>query len=678
VSRAINTLLVANRGEIACRVMRAATSMGMATVAVYADPDAEAKHVRVADRSVPLHGTTSAETYLVAEKIIAAALASGAQAIHPGYGFLSENAGFAEAVTDAGLIWVGPPPAAIRAMGDKITALTRMTEAGVPTLPRAEVSASDPDAAVVAAEDVGYPLMVKASAGGGGKGMRIVTTPADLPAALAGAQREAAGAFGDDRVFLERFVEHARHIEVQVFGDADGKVHHLFERECSVQRRHQKVIEEAPSPFVDPELREEVTRTAVAAAAAVDYVGAGTVELIMGADRRFYFLEMNTRLQVEHPVTELVSGVDLVRQQLRVAQGLPAELDGLRLNGAAIEVRVYAEDPAADFLPQSGRLVGWAEPSGIRVDSGIEEGDEVSPYFDPMLAKLIAHGTDRREAAAKLVRGLRDLRVQGVRTNRDFLINLLEHPAFLDGDTTIDFIDRVKPARGRTISDGELRRAVLTAGLYDRAAAQAARTAPGAPPPAIPPGIPAGFGTPVGWLRRGYVAGEEEIELAFRDAGNGRILASVGGTEMSARVHGFATPAIDVEIDGVRETLSVTVDDATERVWVQGPLGEVALSAVPRFPPTGPEIASGSLIAPMNGAVVAVEVTVGDEVQAGQVILILEAMKMEHQIIAPTAGVVTEVFAALGEPVAADTVLAVVEENGAVVDGVPTAAEAVE
>jgi propionyl-CoA carboxylase alpha chain len=597
----IRTLLVANRGEIAVRVMRAARALGMRTVAVYAPPDAGARHVREADRAVAIG------SYLDADAI----LAVGADAVHPGYGFLAENAGFAQRVLDAGRIWVGPPPHAIRTMGDKLAALETVARAGVPTLPRGE--------------EAGFPLMVKAAAGGGGKGMRIVRDPAELPAALESARREAMSAFGDDTVFVERYVEGARHIEVQVFGDAHGHVRHLFERECSIQRRHQKIIEEAPSPFVDAALRERIGAVAVAAAAAVGYAGAGTVELIMGADRSFFFLEMNTRLQVEHPVTELVTGIDLVRQQLLVAQGLAPEFDDVVLRGAAIEARVYAED--ADFLPQSGTLLEWHEPGGVRVDSGVARGDTVTPHYDPLLAKVIAHGATRHEAAAKLSRALRELRAHGVETNRQFLIDAVEHEAFLAGDTTVDFVSRVPRSAP---SDEQVRRAALAAALHDR-------------PRGTP--IPPGWGHPTGGERYLFRHGSRELSLRLRARD-----ATVDGTEM--------TFDGDV-IDGVRERFTVTRDG--DRVWVHTLEREVVLTEVPRFPPPEAEVPSGSLVAPMNGSVVAVEVGVGDSVEAGQTLLVLEAMKMEHRITAPVAGTVTELRAAAGDTVVADAVLAVVQ-----------------
>ncbi len=486
--RPIRTLLIANRGEIARRVMRTARPMGIDTVAVYADPDRDAPFVHEADRSVPLHGTTSAETYLHVDKLLEAAARTGADAVHPGYGFLAENASFARAVIDAGLTWVGPSPEAIAAMGDKLTALEAMGSAGVPTLPREDASGLEGEDLVAAGRRVGYPLIVKASAGGGGKGMRIVHEQPALLDAVAGARRESAGAFGDDTVFFERFVDHGRHIEVQILGDGQGTVRHLFERECSIQRRHQKIVEEAPSPFVTEELRAQICAAAVAAGEAVDYAGAGTVEFIVGDDGSFFFLEMNTRLQVEHPVTELVTGVDLVRQQLLIAQGLPMEVTDPTLMGAAIEVRLYAEDPANEFLPQTGRLARWEAPDDVRVDSGVEVGSEVSPHFDPMLAKMIAWAPARPEAARRLAAALRRLGVHGVTTNRDFLVAILEHPAYLAGDTTVDFIARHDPQRRRTPDADRRRRAAIHAALTQRATFVAGLAPEDGIPASLPPG----------------------------------------------------------------------------------------------------------------------------------------------------------------------------------------------
>ncbi|OLF06725.1 hypothetical protein BLA60_30880 [Actinophytocola xinjiangensis] len=650
----IRTLFVANRGEIARRVIRTARRMGIDTTVGYADPDAGAPFVREADRAVPLGGSTGAQTYLDSAKLLAAARRTGADAVHPGYGFLSENAAFATAVGEAGLTWVGPSPSAIAAMGDKLTALETMAAAGVPTLPRAAAGAD----VVEAARTVGYPLIVKASAGGGGKGMRIVTSEDDLTEAVTAARRESAGAFGDDTVFLERFVPGGRHIEVQILGDAHGTVRHLHERECSIQRRHQKIVEECPSPFVDPDLRAAMCAAAVAAGQAVGYQGAGTVEFIVGADGSYHFLEMNTRLQVEHPVTELVTGVDLVRQQLLVAQGDPLELPArVPLRGHAVEVRLYAEDH--DFLPQTGTIVEWAEPDGVRVDSGVERGSVVGPHFDPMLAKVIAHGPTRGEAVRRLERALRRLRVHGVATNRDLLVAILAHEAFLAGDTTTDFLDTHRPARVATPSADQLRAAALSAALADRE-----RHLAGLPDGrAIPRSLPAGYrnnrsqGQVTGYRHR-----DTELTTSLWTGRDGTVVAEVDGRELRARVHGWAPPLLDVEIDGVRDVRSVVADG--DRVWVADRDHEVELVVLPRFPGREAQVVPGGLTAPMHGLVSALEVAQGDRVREGQTIVVIEAMKMEHRLTAPADGVVERVLTAPGATVATDEVLAVLVPVG--------------
>ncbi len=440
------SLLVANRGEIACRIIRAARAEGLRVVAVFSDADEAAPHVRLADASVRIGPAPPAQSYLSIPAIIAAAKATGAEAVHPGYGFLAENADFAEAVTAGGLVFVGPPAAAIRAMGDKSAAKARMQAAGVPCAPGYHGDNQSFARFADEAERIGYPLMVKASAGGGGRGLRIVREPEGLQAALAAARSEAESAFGDGRLLIERALVGARHVEVQVFGDEHGRIVHLGERDCSIQRRHQKVIEEAPSPAVSPALRQAMGEAAVKAAAAVNYVGAGTIEFLLDGDGRFYFLEMNTRIQVEHPVTEAVTGLDLVRLQLQIAQGRPlpfAQAD-ISLSGHAIEARLYAEDPAADFLPSIGRLVAWrpGDGEGVRVDTGVEAGSVVTPYYDSMLAKIVGFGADREQARLRLISALERSFVSGVTTNRDFLLAALRRPTFIDGQATTAFVER--------------------------------------------------------------------------------------------------------------------------------------------------------------------------------------------------------------------------------------------
>ncbi len=440
----IRKVLVANRAEIALRIMRSCREMGIPTVAVYSDADRAAPHTRYATEAVHIGPSPSAESYLIAERIIDAAKATGADAIHPGYGFLSERASFARACADAGITFIGPAPEAIEQMGEKTLARRTMIAAGVPVVPGTERAVAGAEEAIEAAESIGYPLMIKAAAGGGGKGMRLVREGEDLRAAVEGAQREATSAFGDGSVYLERFIERPRHIEVQIFGDSHGKVIHLNERECSIQRRHQKVIEEAPSSFVDEELRQRMGAVAVQAAKAVAYVGAGTVEFLVDEDKNFFFLEMNTRLQVEHPVTELTTGYDLVREQIRVASGMPLEIEAMAPRGHAMEARIYAEDADLGFIPSPGKVSHLREPSGsgVRVDSGVYAGYEVTPHYDPMIAKLSVWAATREQAAARLDRALGEYVVNGVTTNVGFLRRVVQHEAFGAGDTQTDFIDK--------------------------------------------------------------------------------------------------------------------------------------------------------------------------------------------------------------------------------------------
>ncbi len=657
--RRLRSLLVANRGEIARRIMRTAREMGLRTIAVYADGDADAPFVREADEAIALGGRTAAESYLDVAKILDAARRSGAEAIHPGYGFLSENAGFARAVEDAGLVWVGPPADAIAAMGDKLAAKRAMDAAGVPTLPSHEV-APGADAAAPA-HAIGYPLLVKASAGGGGKGMRVVETPADLQAAIEAARREAAGAFGDDTVFLERWLSRTRHVEVQVLGDQLGNVVHCFERECSIQRRHQKIIEEAPSPALDDGLRDAMGAAAVQAAAAIGYTSAGTVEFLLSG-RDFWFLEMNTRLQVEHPVTEAICGLDLVREQIRIAEGEPLSVTqaGLRIDGHAIEARIYAEDPGNDFLPASGTVLAWRPPAAppARFDSGIETGSQVGIEFDPILAKVIVHAPTREEAAARLARVLERTQVQGLTTNRDFLVATLRHPAFLAGDTTTDFIDRVAPPRVRVPEAAEVRQAAIAAALAAQTDRRAAAT------------VLAGF--PSGW-RNSQMPPEEthfrlshgdgEVVVRYQSRRDGSFWVDAGGGEQRAVVRERSAGGVTLELDGRRRAFALVRAD--DRWHVQSPDGDVQLTELPRFPDRSLEAPAGGLVAPMPGKVVDVLVQPGAKVQAGDLLLLLEAMKMEHRITAPAGGVITDVRVRPGEQVANGALLVVLEESQA-------------
>ena len=641
-ARPIRRLLVANRGEIARRILRTAQGMGIDTVAVYADGDAMAPFVREASIAIALRGTTAAETYLDSGKVLAAAERVGADAVHPGYGFLSENAGFARAVLDAGLTWVGPSPEAIAAMGDKLEAKKLLAAAGVPTLD---------------APDGVYPVLVKAAMGGGGKGMRVVHHASELDEALAAARREALAAFGDDTVFCERYLTGARHVEVQILGDTHGNLVHLGERECSIQRRHQKIIEEAPSPAVDAALREALGQAALAAAKAIGYSNAGTVEFLLDG-RDFYFLEVNTRLQVEHPVTEMVTGLDLVREQLLVAQGEPLAFtqDDVTLTGHAVEARLYAEDPSNDFLPVTGTVLTWQPAPGARYDSGIESGSVVGVEFDPMLAKVITHAPTRREAALALASALERTAVQGTVTNRDFLVEVLRHDAFLAGDTTTDFIDRVQPPRSRPVYLGHLQYcavlAALTASARRRAASPLGRFPAGWRNGVLPPEVVT------------YRAGEHTVELTYRTRRDGtyEITVHSEGDDKAweARVLAVTEDGIEAEIDGVRAKVPVRHhEDATgDRWWV----GEVELQLQPRFPVQQKEAVEGGLAAPLPGGVIAVAVAQGDAVTAGQLLVVVEAMKMEHRVTAPADGTVAEVRVAVGHQVAAGDLLVVLHD----------------
>ena len=634
------TLLVANRGEIARRVIRSAHGMGIRCVAVYVDADADAPFVTDADEALRLPGS-----YLDGKAILEAARASGAGAVHPGYGFLSENAGFAADVIAAGLAWVGPSPEAIERMGDKLAAKALADEAQVPTLPGSE----DP----AGAASVGFPLLVKAAAGGGGKGMRVVQSADGLDEALAAARREAQSGFGDDRVFLERYVARARHIEIQILGDAHGQVVHLGERECSIQRRHQKILEESPSPRVDAALREAMGEAALRLARALGYRSAGTVEFLLDDESgEFFFLEVNTRLQVEHPVTEAVTGIDLVREQLRIAAGEPLgyEQSDIAFSGFSIEARLYAEDPANDFLPATGTLVAY-EPAAspkVRWDSGVAQGSLIGTDFDPMLAKVIAHGPTRSEAAGRLALALERTHLGGVVTNRDFLVATLRTPEFLAGDTTTDFIDRVEPARSLEPSDEERERAARTAALWLQGVNRAA--------------APVLAAAPSGWRnarlpdqRVVLTHGDSEVVVRYHTLRDRSLRFDDGS---SARIHAWSGDAIDVEIAGRRSRTRITCAD--DRLVVHGPRGDLEFTLQPRFEIPGAEDVSGGFVASMPGKVIELRVRVGDRVKAGETLIVLEAMKMEHPMRATEDGVVREVRVSEGEQVEAGTVLLVV------------------
>ncbi|ROP36884.1 acetyl/propionyl/methylcrotonyl-CoA carboxylase subunit alpha [Saccharothrix texasensis] len=620
----IRKLLIANRGEIARRVIRTCREVGISPVAVFSDPDERSPHVREADAAVRLPGAAPADTYLRADLLVAAALAAGADAVHPGYGFLSENASFARAVVAAGLTWVGPDPEVIDAMGSKVAAKKRLAAAGVPVLPELDPGSADE-----------FPLLVKASAGGGGRGMRVVRSASELAEQVAAARREAESAFGDGTVFCEPLLEHARHVEVQILADAHGTVWALGERECSIQRRHQKIIEETPSPAVTPQARERLFAAATSAAEAIGYVGAGTVEFLFTDDGSFHFLEVNTRLQVEHPVTEEVFGVDLVAWQLAVAEGarLPAEPPAP--NGHAVEARLYAEDPAHDWRPASGTLHRFAVPGGVRVDSGVEDGSEVGVHYDPMLAKVIAWAPTRHAAVRKLAAALDRAELHGLVTNRDLLVRTLRHPAFGAGDTHTGFLDE----HGLTAAGPvDVRPAALAAAL---ALAERRRTS-------LPPGWRNLASQP---QRAVFAHGDDQVEVDYRHTREGV------RTSLDLAVVAASPDAVTFERDGVRTTYPVAVYG--DRVEV----GPVSLELRPRFPEPRATLAEGATVAPMPGTVVRVAVEPGQRVEAGAELLVLEAMKMEHRVLATTGGAVAEVLVQAGQQVDAGDVLAVVAEE---------------
>ncbi|MGV0735061.1 biotin carboxylase N-terminal domain-containing protein [Mycobacterium syngnathidarum] len=645
----ITTLLVANRGEIARRIMRSAHDMGIRTVAVFVEADAHAPFVREAGSAYLLPNGS----YLNVGDVLDIARRSGATAVHPGYGFLSENAEFARAVGEAGLIWVGPPPAAIAAMGDKLSAKELAIKHGIPTLPRVEDAAD--------AEAVGYPLLVKAAAGGGGKGMRIVRGPAELDEAVAGARREAASSFGDDRVFLERFVERSRHIEIQVLADAHGNAVHLGERECSIQRRHQKIIEEAPSSVVDEAMRARMGESALRLVGALGYTSAGTVEFLVedtvgpDGERPFWFLEVNTRLQVEHPVTEAITGMDLVREQIRVAQGeeLGYDQKDVSFNGHAIEARLYAEDPATDFLPAIGTLEAWlpALSPSARYDSGVEQGSVISPHFDPMLAKVIAWSPTRHEAALRLALALQNSWIGGVTTNRDFLVNTLRTNAFLAGDTCTDFIARVQPSRGREES-AEQRLAASVAALLWRQGHNREQAL-------VQAFMPSGWrNSRMPEQRLKLQVDEVETEVGYRALRDGSFV--VNGS-VAVELHSWSPDHVEFTAEDRR--LLVAVRSIGDRLFLHLPGSDHEVVVLPRFAMPEPPAPGGGLTAPMPGAVLDLRVAVGDRVQIGDVLLILEAMKMEHRLNAPVSGTVTEIRSKVGDQVELGALLLVVEED---------------
>jgi propionyl-CoA carboxylase alpha chain len=631
------SVLVANRGEIARRVLRAARASGLRTVAVYVEADTNAPHVRDADEAILLP-----TSYLDGGAIISAALRSGAEAVHPGYGFLSENAGFASDVLSAGLVWIGPPANVVAAVGDKLAAKSFALEAGVPTL----ISSENPRDAL----DVGYPLMIKAAAGGGGKGMRVVDRPSQLADALDAARREALAGFSDDRVFLERYVSRSRHVEIQILGDQHGHLVHLGERDCSIQRRHQKLVEESPSPALDPSTRQAMGAAALALARAIGYQSAGTVEFLVDDETRdFYFLEINARLQVEHPVSEAVSGIDIVREQLRLAQGeeLGYTQDEVVLRGHAIEVRLCAEDPRVGFLPATGTLHAFepaSEPT-LRWESGVEAGSHVTVDFDPLLAKVISFAPTRALAAASLALGLERLHLGGVTTNRDFLVNTLHNEHFLLGNTTTDFIERFEPPRSLELSDDELSSAACAGALWLQGRHRADAH--------VLADIPSGWRNARLPRQRVELLSEgRSIEVTYVRRRDGTFDLGEFGV---ARVHNWDAEAIDVEINSQRRRVRVTSADG--HLYVQALRGTVDFEVVERFEVRRPELSPGGLNAPMPGRILDVRVTPGQLVHAGETLVIMEAMKMEHVIAASSDGTVGEVLVVKDEQVERGTAL---------------------
>ncbi|WP_167144579.1 acetyl/propionyl/methylcrotonyl-CoA carboxylase subunit alpha [Pseudomonas sp. OTU750018] len=648
----IDTLLVANRGEIACRVMRTAKAMGIQTVAVHSGIDANARHVREADLAVNLGGAKPADSYLRIDALIAAAQASGAQAIHPGYGFLSENAGFARAIDAAGLIFLGPPASAIDAMGSKSAAKALMEAANVPLVPGYHGEAQDVETFRTASNAIGYPVLLKAAAGGGGKGMKVVERESELAEALASAQREAQSSFGDSRMLVEKYVLKPRHVEIQVFADQHGNCLYLNERDCSIQRRHQKVVEEAPAPGLSAELRRAMGEAAVKAAQAIGYVGAGTVEFLLDERGDFFFMEMNTRLQVEHPVTELITGLDLVAWQIRVAHGeaLPITQEQVPLIGHAIEVRLYAEDPDNDFLPATGTLALYREANagpGRRVDSGVSEGDEVSPFYDPMLGKLIAWGENREEARLRLLAMLKETCVGGVRTNLAFLIRVLAHPAFANAELDTGFIPRHEAQLLPPVTELPAEFWQLAAEAFVQSEAPLQRHDDYYSPWACNNG-----------LRLGLPA---ETDLHLNCQSERQVIRLRHASASTVQLQG---EVLQVERDGLRQQhLAIRRGDSLYLHYA----GE--LRSIQRVDPIAEVEAShqhhGGLTAPMNGSIVRVLVEAGQQVEAGTALVVLEAMKMEHSIRAPHAGTVKALYCSEGEMVSEGAVLAELEEISA-------------
>ncbi|GAB4315972.1 MAG: acetyl/propionyl/methylcrotonyl-CoA carboxylase subunit alpha [Phototrophicales bacterium] len=631
----IRKILIANRGEIACRITRTCHAMGIRVVAVYSDADANALHVELADEAVHIGASPATESYLNIEKLLQAAQHTGADAVHPGYGFLAENPTFAQAVIDAGLTWIGPPPAAIEAMGKKREA--KLMLQGVPLVPGYSGEAQDDDTLLAAADEIGYPIMVKASAGGGGKGMRRVDSADAMPAALEIARREAMQAFGDDTLILEKLIENPRHIEIQIFGDHHGNVIALWERECSIQRRHQKIIEETPSTALDDDLRRRMCDVAVSIGQQLGYVNAGTVEFLLDSDKQFYFMEMNTRLQVEHPVTEMITGLDLVRWQIAVAEGNPLPNVEIGRLGHAIEARVYAEDPANDFLPVIGDVLHYSEPDNdVRFDSGIRSGDRISTYYDPMIAKVIAWAETRDEAIRRLDYALSQTRLLGLRHNISFLRRVLTHKRHLSGDISTAFLDQHPKLM----------------------------VADETPPPVawIAAAIAKG-GTQGYWrnnafrpVKHTFTYADESHEIFLTPARDDTYLARMNDVEYRVHIISCEDRYWTIVLDGLRQVVLVVMQQDDVWVHVDGQAYKLTWQTPLPLPGEG-AAAEGSLRAPMPGQVIRVNVEVGQEVQQGDVLMALEAMKMEHRILAPYHGRVDKIYFQVGDTVQADVVL---------------------
>ena len=637
-----NSLLIANRGEIACRIIKTAKEMGIRSIAVYVDADKDALFVEEADQSVRLEDGG----YLDGNQIINAAKEAGAQAIHPGYGFLSENASFARKVKKEGIVWVGPSANVISVMGDKLKAKDLAMKAEVPTLPMTSKPAE--------AKNIGYPLLIKAAAGGGGKGMRIVNSQKDLKESIISAQREAKNGFNDERIFIERYVEKSRHIEIQILGDKAGNVIHLGERECSIQRRHQKIIEESPSPRISKEIRNKMGEAAVKLAKMIKYESAGTVEFLFDdKTKEFWFLEVNTRLQVEHPVTEEVTGIDLVSEQLKIARGESIKFtqEEVEWNGWSIEARLYAEDPDNDFLPAIGTLIAFEqnETADARWDTGVTSGTKVGTDFDPMLAKVISYASNRTDAAMKLAKALESAHIGGVKTNRDFLINCLKSNAYIDGDTTTDFIERVNPDRKLILTDDQLDHVLAIAALWiqqkNRDESQVSKFMPS------------------GWTngrlpnRKNIFEYEgNEYIVEYKQNRNGNFIFS---SNKSATVNSVDSNGIDMLFDNKRHYSKVTL--SKNKILIHMPYGDVMLDIKPRFVIPGMEVTAGGLVAPMPGKVIDVKVKKGKKVKAGDTLVILEAMKMEHSIKASEDGTVSELLISLNDQVENGALLMIVK-----------------